>query len=257
MAERRMFAKTIIDSDVFLDMPLSAQALYFHLGMRADDEGFINNPKRVQKMIGSNDDDLRLLQAKKFLIPFPSGVMVIKHWKMHNYIQKDRFKPTVYVTERALLRQKDNKSYTLDTDCIQNVSSSDTQVRLGEGRIGKVNNIEVEGEAPTQFDIILNETEEELRKPLKEYIEYREFNDRPLNPTGLRYIISELRNLSNCDIETSKGILKQSIRNGWFKLVPLQVSEKSKYPKGKDTIQSDLDYEYYSEEDIEKIMNGE
>lgn len=257
MAERRMFAKTIIDSDAFLDMPLSAQALYFHLGMRADDEGFINNPKRVQKMIGSNDDDLRLLQAKNFLIPFPSGVMVIKHWKMHNYIQKDRFKPTVYVAEKALLRQKDNKSYTLDTVCIQNVYSSDTQVRLGEVRLGKVNNTEVEGEAPNQLENILNEIEEDLREPLREYIEYRKFNDRPLNPTGLRYIISELRNLSNGDTETSKEILRQSIRNGWFKLVALKPEEKVKYPKGKDIIQADLDYEYYNEEDIIKIMNGE
>ena len=84
MAERRMFAKTIIDSDAFLDMPLSSQALYFHLSMRADDEGFINNPKRIQKIVNCGDDDLRILIAKKFVIIFESGVIVIKHWKMHN-----------------------------------------------------------------------------------------------------------------------------------------------------------------------------
>ncbi|WP_195484509.1 hypothetical protein [Flavonifractor plautii] len=139
MAERRMFAKTIIDSDAFLDMPLSTQALYFHLSMRADDEGFVNNPKKIQRMTGASDDDVKLLIAKRFVIPFESGVCVIKHWLIHNYIQKDRFKPTVYKDERASLVVKQNKSYSLvDTDCIQDVSSMETQVRLGKSRIGKV-----------------------------------------------------------------------------------------------------------------------
>ena len=89
MAERRMFAKTIIDSDSFLDMPLSTQALYFHLSMRADDDGFLNNSKKIQRMVGCSDDDLKLLIAKRFIIPFESGVVVIKHWRIHNYIRSD------------------------------------------------------------------------------------------------------------------------------------------------------------------------
>lgn len=137
MAERRMFAKTIIDSDAFLDMPLSTQALYFHLSMRADDDGFINNPKKIQRMIGGSDDDLKLLVAKRFIIPFESGIVVIKHWKIHNYIQSDRYKPTVYQEEKALITTKDNKAYTLDTECIHDVSNVDTQVRLGKDRIGQ------------------------------------------------------------------------------------------------------------------------
>ena len=150
MAERRMFAKTIIDSDAFLDMPLTAQALYFHLSMRADDDGFLNNPRKIQRMIGAADDDLKLLTAKNFVIRFESGVVVIKHWRIHNYIQKDRYKGTVYQEEKALLEQKDNGAYTitktlrehdasvLDTECIQDVSEMDTQVRLGKDRLGKV-----------------------------------------------------------------------------------------------------------------------
>ena len=138
MAERRMFAKTIIDSDAFLDMPLSTQALYFHLSMRADDDGFINNPKKIQRMVGASDDDLKLLVAKNFIIPFDSGVVVIKHWKIHNYIQKDRYKETVYKEEKAVLQIKSNNAYTLDTKCIQDVSKMDTQVRLGKDSIGKV-----------------------------------------------------------------------------------------------------------------------
>ena len=138
MAERRMFAKTIIDSDAFLDMPMSTQALYFHLSMRADDDGFINNPKRIQRMIGASDDDLKLLIAKSFIITFESGVVVIKHWKIHNYIQSDRYKPTVYADEKSLLEIKKNKAYTLNKDVsIQNVYITDTQDRLGKDRLGK------------------------------------------------------------------------------------------------------------------------
>lgn len=138
MAERRMFSKTIIDSDAFLDMPLSAQSLYFHLSMRADDEGFINNPKKIQRMIGASDDDAKILVMKHFIIPFDSGIVVIRHWMIHNYIQKDRFKPTIYRDEKKCLDVSPTKEYTLETECIQDVSNTDTQVRLGKDRIGKV-----------------------------------------------------------------------------------------------------------------------
>lgn len=142
MAERRMFAKTIIDSDAFLDMPLSAQSLYFHLSMRADDDGFVNNPKKIQRMIGASDDDLKILVAKSFIIPFDSGIVVIKHWKIHNYIRGDRLHPTKYIEERSALEVKENGAYTVSSDlCQSNVSqmsdSLDTEVRLGKVRLGK------------------------------------------------------------------------------------------------------------------------
>ncbi len=131
MAERRMFAKTIIDSDIFLDMPLSAQALYFHLSMRADDDGFINSSKKIQRSIGATDDDYRLLIAKQFIIPFESGVVVVKHWKIHNYIRNDRYKPTVFTDEKAALTEHKNKSYELKNDIgIPNGYHLDTQVRV-------------------------------------------------------------------------------------------------------------------------------
>lgn len=143
MAERRMFAKTIIDSDAFLDMPLSTQALYFHLSMRADDDGFINNPKKIQRVVGASEDDLKVLLAKGFLIPFESGIVVIKHWRIHNYIQSDRYKRTVYLEEKKMLDIKENKAYTLknnemDTRCIHDGYSLEAQVRLGKDSIGKV-----------------------------------------------------------------------------------------------------------------------
>ena len=134
MAERRMFAKTIIDSDAFLDMPLSTQCLYFHLNMRADDDGFINNPKKIQRMIGASDDDLKVLMSKNFIIPFENGIVVIKHWKIHNYIRNDRYKETVYQEEKSMLIEKENKAYSLG---IPNGYQMETQVRLGKVSIGK------------------------------------------------------------------------------------------------------------------------
>lgn len=134
MAERRMFAKTIIDSDSFLDMPLSTQALYFHLSMRADDDGFINNPKKLARMLGSSDDEFKVLLAKKFIIGFESGVIVIKHWKIHNYIQKDRYKKTNYADEMALLSTNEINGYTLDTNCIQDGDTGKVRLELGKDR---------------------------------------------------------------------------------------------------------------------------
>ena len=140
MAERRMFAKTIIDSDAFLEMPLTTQALYFHLSMRADDDGFVNNPKRIQRMIGASDDDLRLLIAKSFVLTFESGVIVIKHWRINNYIRNDRYHETVYQEEKALLSMKDNDAYTLGIpNGNQTVYQMETEVRLGKDSIGKNN----------------------------------------------------------------------------------------------------------------------
>lgn len=149
MAERRMFAKKITESDAFLDMPSSTQMLYFHLSMNADDDGFVNNPKKIQRMCGASDDDFKLLIAKRFVILFESGVIVIKHWKMHNYIQSDRYRPTDYVEEKSMLGLKKNKSYTLDenkmdTKCIQDVSVG--KVSKGKDSIGKDKDIEIEPE---------------------------------------------------------------------------------------------------------------
>ena len=149
MAERRMMAKSIIDTDAFMEMPMSTQCLYFHLLLRADDEGFLQNAKLIMQMTGCKEDDMKLLIAKQYIIPFDTGVIVIRHWKIHNYIQKDRFTPTSCSRERKLLGVQDDKTYeplsgctqngyTLDTTCIQPVSKLYTQVRLGKVRLGKV-----------------------------------------------------------------------------------------------------------------------
>ena len=112
MAERRMFAKTIVLSDAFLDMPLSARCLYFTLGMLADDDGFVNSPKSIMRQCGATDDDMKILIAKKFLLTFESGVIVIKHWRINNYLRNDRYNGTKYVEEMASLKVNDNGSYS-------------------------------------------------------------------------------------------------------------------------------------------------
>lgn len=146
MAERRMMSKSIIKSDTFLDMPATTQNLYFHMLLDADDDGFINAPKSIMRMIGAKDDDMKVLAAKQFVIPFESGVVVIKDWKIHNYIQNDRYKPST-LPERDLLNIQKDKTYTLkgdvprmDIECIQTVSIGKDRlgkVRLGKDRIGK------------------------------------------------------------------------------------------------------------------------
>ena len=149
MAEKRMFTQKICDSDAFLDMPLTTQALYFHLNMRADDDGFVNNPKKIQRMIGASEDDLKLLVLKRFILTFDNGVIVIKHWRMHNLLRKDRYHPTQYQEELALLDLKENGSYTeklsgntevieLATNWQPTGNQLATEVSVGKVRLDKV-----------------------------------------------------------------------------------------------------------------------
>ena len=134
MAQKRMFSKVITESDEFLDMALSTQALYFHLGMQADDEGFVS-PTRIMRMIGSQIDELKILITKGFIIPFENGVVVIRHWKVNNIIQKDRRKDTIYLKELSNLSQDKCGVYNLDTKCIQDVAVD--KVSIGKVSIDK------------------------------------------------------------------------------------------------------------------------
>ena len=128
MAERRMFAKSIVLSDVFIDMPATARCLYFTLGMLADDDGFVGNPKAIMRQCGASEDDIKVLLSKRYLLTFESGVIVIKHWRMNNYLQNDRHHKTTYIEELSTLTTDEKGAYTeknkknsMYTDCIQNV----------------------------------------------------------------------------------------------------------------------------------------
>ena len=175
MAERRMMSKSIIKSDTFLDMPATTQNLYFHMLLDADDDGFINAPKSIMRMIGAKDDDMKVLTAKQFVIPFESGVVVIKDWKIHNYIQNDRYKPST-LPERNLLNIQKDKTYTLkndvssmDTKCIQPVSIGKDRlgkVRLGKDRIGK------DRVGKDSIDTLCHVSHDDVDKSHVEIIEY-------------------------------------------------------------------------------------
>ena len=120
MANKRMFSLSVIDSDAFLDMPLSTQALYFHLCMRADDDGFVDNPKKIQRVVRATEDDLRVLMTKQFVIPFDTGVLVIKHWKVHNVVRRDMYKKTLYQAEMALIEVDDVGVYQTRNEPVTN-----------------------------------------------------------------------------------------------------------------------------------------
>lgn len=124
MAQKRMFSLSVVDTDQFLDMPLSSRLLYYELGMRADDDGFVDNYKKILLFTGLKDDDLKVLIAKQYVLPFDSGVIVIRHWRMNNYLQKDRYKTTQYQEEFKKLNVDNNNVYTLDTGCIHSIDKN-------------------------------------------------------------------------------------------------------------------------------------
>lgn len=210
MAERRMFTKKITNSDAFIDMPLSTQALYFHLNMEADDDGFNSSPKKIQRMIGASDDDLKLLMAKNFIIPFESGVVVIKHWKLHNYIQNDRYKETVYTEEKKQLKVKENKVYSLmDTNCIQDGYTG--KVSIDKYSIDK--NIYIEADKKQKYGEYgrVKLTINEYQKLCKEF--------------GEDFINSQIQKIDEY-VESNNNknkysnynlVIRKSIRENWFR----------------------------------------
>ena len=132
MANRRMFSLDVIDTDKFLDMPATSQNLYFHLGLRADDDGFVSSPKKITKLVNCGSDDLNVLISRGFVIPFDDGIMVITHWKQNNYIQADRYKRTLYQEQLSQLIVN-NGVYALDTERIHDVSKMEAQELICKG----------------------------------------------------------------------------------------------------------------------------
>lgn len=135
MAQRRMMSLKVIDTDLFLDMPISTRLLYYDLCMRADDDGFVSSPKKIMKMVGANEDDYTILLAKRFIIKFDTGVCVIRHWRIHNLIRSDRYNPTTYIEEKNSLEIIDNK-YDFKI-VIPNDNQMEPQVRIGKDSLDK------------------------------------------------------------------------------------------------------------------------
>ncbi len=237
MANKRMFNNTVLDSDAFLDLPLSTQALYFHLNLRADDDGFISNPKRIQTYIGASEDDLKLLVLKRFVIAFEDGVIVIKHWRMHNTIQKDRYHPTVFQEEFKMLGIKDNKAYTLDvskmeTSCIQTVSS-DLGLGLGldkdlgidkdldKRKKKKKNNLTTLDEVLADFkDKAILDSNEELQNIIIKWLGYKNERKDYLTETGIETLLNKFIEMEKSyGIEAVLDCVNNSISNNYQGIV--------------------------------------
>ncbi len=267
MAEKRMFSKQIIDSDAFLEMPLSTQALYFHLSMRADDDGFLNNAKKVMKIIGANQNDYDLLVAKSFVIQFPDGICVIKHWRINNYLRKDRYTETIYQEEKAHLTVQPNGRYSLrnttesDDDLLLGipvVDQSDTQYRIGKNREEKnsiekhnfvsgdttdysysknsnVSNLEyvLKNDIHQDSDYVLEN--EDLHQCLKEWMEYKD-GRKPKSSNhygteiGLKKTITQfVSGYREYGIEALKKVVDDSMANNYSGVI---WDRLSRMPKG-------------------------
>ena len=255
MANRRMFSLDVVDTDNFLDMPLSAQGLYFHLGMRADDDGFISSPKKIIKIVNASEDDLKLLIIKGYLIPFESGVIVIKHWRQNNYVKGDRYKPTIYQNERKQL-YAENNIYHLDTVCIQNGTKTEPQDRLGKDRLGKdsvgkdsvgKDSIDTspkgevkKGENPPiplgekktekqELKTILNSFafSSTLHQKIQEWLLYKKERRKTYKPTGLHNLLVQVQN--QCQRHGEKAVIEiinRSMANNYEGILWAKIAEE-------------------------------
>lgn len=225
MAKRRMFSLDVVDTDKFLEMPASSQSLYFHLGMRADDDGFVSSPKKITNMVNCSNDDLKLLLAKGFLIPFESGIVVITDWKVNNYIRGDRYSESQYKDEKKFLDTTNNGKYimknNMDTIGIpngnQNVSKMDTQVRLGKDSKDKNKKDNGLNEIINSYTI-----NENLKEPIRDFLKMRKAMKKPVTDRALTLILNKLDKLASSDNEKIE-ILNQSIENSWQGVFPLKI----------------------------------
>lgn len=222
MAEKRMFSNKVIGSDAFLEMPDSSQNLYFHLSMYADDDGFVDKPKSIMRMTGKKEDDMKILIAKSFIIPFESGVIVIKHWRVNNYLRNDRYKETQYLQEKQQLAINKNGEYEFGSQLVYQV---ETQNRIEKN--SKEEN-RIEKNSKDSLNEILQTIEyEPLKTTLQEFIKMRRTIKKPLTPYGLELLLKNLNKLT-VDVDEQVKILEQSISNCWQGVFALKDEKKEK-----------------------------
>ena len=208
----------IVDSDAFLEMPLSSQCLYFHLNMRADDDGFVGNPKKIMRMIQATEDDLKILLAKRFLIMFEDNVVVIKHWWMHNTLAKDRYSQTSYIEDKALLFLKENKAYSLtpaekmleEKEEIVKESDKTERIRLVDREpkndIEKVEKIYLEN-----YQYLFNSGVLKQEKPVINWTVSRKLTKESIAKYGLETILDAVRKSKSHKFCVSKGYVLTTI----------------------------------------------
>lgn len=217
-----MFSLDIIDTDLFLEMPQSSRLLYYELCMRADDDGFVSSPKKIQKMVGCNEDDFKVLISKKFLIPFDTGVVVIRHWKIHNYIQKDRYKETIYLDEKRQLNQEENGMYT---KCIQDGYTGKVRLELGKDSIEEeveqkkyncisfymenINPLITQHEVDTLNDYNKDLSDEVIIYAIKDAIEHKAANMKYIKKILNRYISDGIKTVEQLNLLKNKQEKKE------------------------------------------------
>lgn len=191
----------IVDSDAFLEMPLSTQCLYFHLNMRADDDGFIGNTKKIMKIVGASEDDLKLLIAKRFVLCFDDGVIVIKHWRMHNTLSQNRYHETQYTDEKSMLKIKDNMSYSfengqpIDDKKLINAKEKYDKKSMADNRL--VDSLQT---ADSDIDLDIDkELNNKVKKTKYKKSSGNKFNDFPQNTYNFEQLEKEL--MTNNDKE--------------------------------------------------------
>lgn len=229
-----MFSLKIVDTDAFLDMPQSSQLLYYHLAMRADDDGFVPNPKKIMRMTGAQDDDYKVLLAKKFIIQFSSGVCVIKHWLIHNLIRGDRYSGTQWIREREQLEvDKKTKKYRLIKDVIPNGNQMAPQVRLGKVRLGKGNNPERESQSDSWLIPEVIKSFEDVNPSFKRWYgnkTQRSAIDRMLTEHGMDTLLKVISLLPKTNTKAYFPTITTpaQLENDWAKLRSKLQQEKDK-----------------------------
>lgn len=241
MANKRMFTMKIVDSDAFLEMPLSTQCLYFHLNMRADDDGFIGNPKKIMKIVGASEDDLKLLIAKRFVLCFEDGVIVIKHWRMHNTLSQNRYHETQYVDEKSILKLKENGSYSfengeeIDDKRLINAKEKYDKKELADKRLA--NGLQTaDADSDSDLDLDLDkdlELDKELDKEKEEDIVVVS-KDTTCQTQSVRRIVNKWNELSAYGIKGVDRITSSSQRYGML------IARIKEY--GEDKVVSAIEY---------------
>lgn len=234
MANKRMLSMTICDSDQFLDMPLSAQCLYFHLNIRADNDGFVGNPKKIMKLIGAAEDDLKLLIAKSFILTFDSGVIVIKHWRIHNTLTKGRYHETAYMDEKNMLLLKENGAYSFthgnpidDSAKVEMFKLSDKRRTSGE----QAENYERKRKEKKGKEKNIEERfyeDDDLNETFKDYVAMRKATKEPLTPRAITIAKNKIEEYSKGNKAIAIALIEQSILNNWKGIFPLKEMPKEK-----------------------------
>jgi hypothetical protein len=230
-----MFTQKITESDAFLAMPLSAQAFYFHLCMNADDDGFVKNPKMLAKLVGASEDDFKLLVMKSFVIMYDTGVIVIKHWRMHNILRKDRYTKTTYIEERNQLYLKENGAYTLDETKGEKLSGNQMATKwqpVGnpvKDSIGKDSIEKEKGTNVPKKKTVYFPDNEELENAFQEFLTMRTKIKKPLaTKQAVTRMLNKIEKLSSGDNDLAIKILNQSTDHCWQDVYELKDDSSPK-----------------------------